>query len=332
MTPEPVRLVLLVGAPRSGTTWLQSMLGSHASVATPQETDLFDRYVRPLTDAWEWQMRGGPEAWPTRRYKGLPGVLTGDEFTGLVQTMVDGALDGIARLGPDASVLLEKSPSHSLCADLVGIYSPDAKVIHVIRDGREVAASLVAAADGWGSGWAPSTLDEAARSWVRHTEGAQRYRALGFDYHEVRYESLVARDVATLRDAYRFCGLVVSDEDSAARYKQHSLDAAEGGGADPILLGGEFAAFATTRTEPEGFSGQGAARGWRESWDVRDRLRFQAVAGDLLEQLGYEPNGHWAAGTPRAVAFKAERAARRSLAAGARRAGRGCQRIARRLA
>jgi hypothetical protein len=331
MTSEPPRLVLLVGAPRSGTTWLQSMLGSHESIATPQETDLFDRYVRPLADAWEWQMRGGPDAWKTRRYKGLPGVLSADEFTGLVRTMVDGMLEAIARLDPGASVLLEKSPSHSLCADLVGVYAPDAKIIHVIRDGREVAASLVAAAETWGSAWAPSTIDGAARSWVRHTEGARRYRSLGFEYHEVRYESLVAHDVPTLRELYEFCGFEVSDDGCAARYKQHSLDAPEATGADPILLGGEFAAFATDRTEPEGFAGQGRARGWRSRWDVRDRLRFQAVAGDLLEQLGYEPNARWASGAPRAMAFKAERAARRGLAAGAHRAGRGCQRLARRI-
>ena len=70
---EP-RLVLLVGAPRSGTTWLQSMLGAHPAAATPQETDLFSRYVTPLADAWSWQLRGGPDAWRKRRFKGLPAV------------------------------------------------------------------------------------------------------------------------------------------------------------------------------------------------------------------------------------------------------------------
>ena len=50
-------LVLLVGAPRSGTTWLQTMLGAHPDVVTPQETDLFSRYLAPLDDAGAHQSR-----------------------------------------------------------------------------------------------------------------------------------------------------------------------------------------------------------------------------------------------------------------------------------
>ncbi|MGZ4688930.1 MAG: sulfotransferase family protein [Acidimicrobiia bacterium] len=331
MTAERMRFVLLVGAPRSGTTWLQSMLGAHAAVTTPQETDLFHRYVRPLTDAWEWQLRGGPEGWRSRRYKGLPGVLTTKEFSALVQGVVDAALDGIARLGPDASVLLEKSPSHSLCADLVAAYAPDTKVIHVVRDGREVAASLVAAAEGWASNWAPATIPDAARSWVRHVEGAQRYRTLGLDYHEVRYEVLTKHDPDVLRRAYEFCGLDVTADECAARYKQHSLEATGDPGADPIRLGGEFAEFAADRTEPEGFAGLGTARGWRSEWDTRDRLRFREIAGDLLVRLGYEPDDQWAASKPRALVYRAESTARRGIASGARRAARRSQEIARRL-
>jgi hypothetical protein len=307
------------------------MLGAHASVATPQETDLFHRYVRPLTDAWDWQLRGGPDAWRTRRYKGLPAVLTNKEFSGLVQGLVDGALEGIARLGPDASVILEKSPSHSLCADLVATYAPDAKVIHVIRDGRDVTASLMAAADGWGSGWAPATLPGAARAWVDHVEGAQQYRSLGFGYHEIRYEALAEHDVDALRCAYAFCGLDVSAEECAARYKQHALETTEAPDSDPIRLGGEFAEFAADRSEPDGFVGQGAVGGWRAHWGTRDRLRFRAVAGDLLERLGYEPDGQWASSTPRAVAFRAESTLKRGLASGARKAAQSSQRIARRL-
>jgi hypothetical protein len=41
-------LVFLVGAPRSGTTWVQLLLSRSSSVVTAQETDLFDVSLRPI--------------------------------------------------------------------------------------------------------------------------------------------------------------------------------------------------------------------------------------------------------------------------------------------
>jgi Sulfotransferase family len=321
------RLVLLVGAPRSGTTWLQSLLGAHPCIATPQETDLFSRYIRPLADAWSWQLRGGPDAWKQRRYKGLPGVLTTEEFAKLVSEVIDSVLDGIARLEPDATVLLEKSPSHSTCADVVAAYAPEVRVIHLVRDGRDVTASLVGAADGWGRGWAPRTIKDAARAWVENVRGAQQYRKLGFVYREVRYEALAEADPEVLRGVYAFCGFDVDVDECARLYKQYGLDAMRDGAEDPIVLGGEFAAYSSDRTEPAGFFGKGGVGGWRDSWSTDDLLLFRSIAGPLLEQLGYEPNGRWAASPSRTFAYKAEVAARRAVAGVARRVGRAGDRV-----
>ncbi len=313
--------MLLVGAPRSGTTWLQSLLGAHPSIATPQETDLFSRYISPLAEAWSWQLRGGPEAWKQRRYKGLPAVLTTDEYVAIVRGVIDSVLDGIARLEPDATVLLEKSPSHSTSADVVAAYAPEVRVIHLVRDGRDVAASLVGAADGWGKGWAPRTIKDAARAWVTNVRGAQQYRKLGFVYREVRYEDLAAADPEVLQGVYAFCGFDVDLDECAGLYKQYGLDVMRAGGDDPIVLGGEFAPYSADRSEPAGFFGPGRVGGWRDSWSPNDLLLFRSIGGPLLEQLGYEQNGKWAASTPRSLTYSAGVAARRAVAAAARRVG-----------
>jgi hypothetical protein len=325
------RLVLLVGAPRSGTTWLQSMLGAHPAVATPQETDLFSRYVQPLADAWDWQLRGGPDAWRERRFKGLPGVLTAEQFRDLVRGVIDTALDGIAKLAPDATVIVEKSPSHSTCANLLATYAPEARVVHLVRDGRDVAASLLAAGGGWGQGWAPRDLKRAARSWVRHVEGADQYRRLGFVSRQVRYEDLAAGDVGTLRTVFELCGLTVDGDECARTYERFALDAMAVGAADPILIGGEFAAAAAERQEPEGFFGAGKSGTWRESWSADDRLLFRSIAGRTLERLGYEPDGRWAASRGRTAGYRVSVATRRVVAGAARRVGRFGERAARRL-
>jgi hypothetical protein len=300
-------------------------------VATPQETDVFSRYIGPLAEAWDWQLRGGPQQWRARRFKGLPGVLTTEQFGDVVRGVIATVIDGVVKLAPEASVIVEKSPSHSRCADLLAQYASQTRVIHLVRDGREVAASLMAAGEGWGSGWAPRDLKRAARSWVQHVQGAQHYRELGFVYRELRYEDLVAGDVATLREAYTLCGLDVDDDECARRLEQFGRDAMAEGAGDPILIGGEFAAAATDRREPTGFFGTGDAAGWRESWDAKDRLLFRAVAGPTLERLGYEPNGRWAASPARSLAYSAGVTARRAVAAAARRAGRVADRMAREL-
>ena len=330
------RLILVVGAPRSGTTWVQSLLGGQPGVVTPQETDLFSRYVRPLHEAWQWQLRGGPDDWSRRRFKGLPGVLTAGEFTAMVRSMVDDVLVAVAAAadveGARAAevVVVEKSPSHSLCADVVAASVPEARVIHVVRDGRDVAASLNAAAAGWGSGWSPATVDAAARSWVEHVRGARRYPELGMAYREVRYETLETSDVGALRDLLAFCGFGVGDAECVRRYETSRFDAMAAGRDDPVTIAGEFAPYAADRAEPDGFFRRGGSGGWRDDWSATDRLAFDAVGGDLLDELGYENGRSWAADERQARVFRATTAARRVVGGAARRIGRLGEQIARR--
>jgi hypothetical protein len=331
MTP----LILVVGAPRSGTTWVQSLLGAQPGVVTPQETDVFTRYIRPLHDAWQWQQRGGPEDWARRRFKGLPGVMTTDEYTALVRGLIDdilGAVIAVAAPGADGAVdmaaVVEKSPAHSTCAEVIATYVPDAKVIHVVRDGRDVAASLNAASAGWGRGWAPRTVDGGAQMWVDHVRGAREYPEMGVAYHEVRYETLVTSDVAALQELFAFCGFAVNAGECERRYEAARFDVMAGGEHDPVTIGGDFAPYAATRTEPEGFFRTGANGGWRAAWSPSDRLEFDRVGGPLLRELGYETDPSWAADARHTRAFHATATARRVVGGAARRIGRIGEQIA----
>ena len=312
------RLVLLVGAPRSGTTWLQSMLASHPNVASPQETDLFARYLEPLTQAWQWQLRGGPPAWARRRYKGLPAVLTTAEYTAIVQDFAAAIVERAAALHDGASVVLEKSPSTSLCAGAIAELTPDAKVVHLVRDGRDVAASLLAASAGWGRWWAPQTVPDAARSWVNHVQGAREARDLGVPYLEVRYEALVAGDVPSLQAVHEQCGIAVSEDECRELYARFSFDRMASGTPPEPLVRGEYAEVAVEWDEPEGFYRRGTVAGWHEEWSTRDRLKFDAVAGDLLVALGYEPDHSWAGDPTRARAYRMEAKASDAVARSAR--------------
>jgi hypothetical protein len=95
-------------------------------------------------------------------------------------------------------------------------------------------------------------------------------------YTESRYEDLVADPEAVTR---RLCGFLdLGYEDGMMRYHER---------------GAEF--IAATR-DPQAFGGLArpvtkGMRDWRTEMEPDDVLRFEAIAGDLLTELGYELTG-----------------------------------------
>ncbi|MFM7270458.1 MAG: sulfotransferase family protein [Actinomycetes bacterium] len=313
MTEVP-RLVLLVGAPRSGTTWLQTMLGAHPDVVTPQETDLFSRYLQPLLNSWAREETGGPERWARRRYKGLHSVLTDDEFTEVGRAMLETIVSRASALRPGSSFVVEKTPAHSQCAEAIARFAPDAVVVHLVRDGRDAAASMVAASTSWGGWWAPRTVARAGVMWRKHVEGARRCAATN-PYLEIRYEDLRRDGASALAPVFAHCGLAVDEATCSGWIEQYSLDRMSAG-EGTIAIGGAFApAAGEHRSEPQGFFGRAARGAWEEVWSTEDRLAFATVAGELLIELAYADDHAWA-GDDRARNRYARRVARQRRVAG----------------
>jgi len=300
MTDPSPRLTMLIGSPRSGTTWLQSMLGAHPAIATPQETDIFTVYVKPQLRAWDvqmgWQRQADDRA---RRAKGLPLLLTEEQFIGRVRGLIDEMTHAAIALKPTASTVLEKSPSHSGCVEEIVRVAPDTSFIHIIRDGRDVAQSLMAAhADGWGRSWAPGSAAQAGRLWQRELRAARRAASAPGGYCEVRYEDLRGPSGPTeLARVFAACGIDVSADGARDLLAAHDLEGmrARGEVSTSILTGGELGGDARSRQEPAGFFRSGGAT-WRDAWSLGDRRAFHAVAGDLLTELGYEQDPSWVGG------------------------------------
>ena len=325
---SPPRLVLLLGAPRSGTTWLQGLLAAHPRVASPQETDVFSRYLRALEDAWAWQHRGTLDDWRRRRFKGLPAVLTTDEFREIGTSLLATTIAHSAALKPGADIVVEKSPAHSVHGDLIEVYAPTAPIVHLVRDGRDVAASLVAAGRTWGHDWAPSTVGAAAAMWSEHVRGARsvvaRAAAVDTPTIEVRYEDLRSRGASLLHDVFTTIGVEITTDEATRLLTDQELGAMSDRGdrSEYILLGGDFAAVAD-RSEPPGFFGTGATTRWHD-WSSQERSAFDAEAGALLAELGYVDDRSWVGNSPRATRRRVDArvdSARRGAARIARAAG-----------
>lgn len=115
----PERPVCIVGAARSGTTILGQLLARHPDVAYWEEP----KYL--------WQYRK-PTAAHDRR--------TSEEATPGVQNYIRARLDRYVERR-DAGRLVEKTPSNCFRIPFVCRVLPDVRIVHLLRDGRDVAFS-----------------------------------------------------------------------------------------------------------------------------------------------------------------------------------------------
>lgn len=184
--------IIIYGAARSGTTYLVQILNKHPEVYVSDETRIF--------------------AWAHDAFR----RLTGDERTSyrlrdelvdyLHRTLPGYIRDFYRQLAPEARWWGDKNPHyahpHNLgCLETIRELYPDAKFLHIIRDGRDVVTS------GLRGVW--TEFESVHQMWTSHLDiGCDFGRALPPDqYFELRYEELIADDPAMARRIFDFLGI-----------------------------------------------------------------------------------------------------------------------------
>jgi protein-tyrosine sulfotransferase len=171
------------GAGRSGTTLLRAMLDAHKNISVGPERKLI-RSICGLRTEWIKGAKTLDEA-------GVTEAIFDDAVRAFISSLMENTGGGAKRIG-------EKTPPNLLYMAYLGKLYPQARFIHVIRDGRAVSASLLR------QQWVNATTGEpliycsspehAGLYWV---EMVQRIRAqadaVPGRYLEVRYEDLVTR-------------------------------------------------------------------------------------------------------------------------------------------
>jgi hypothetical protein len=165
LPPEAVidrlRPIFIVGCGHSGTTLLAAMLDSHSRIlAFPDESSAFSQD--------DWPARAGPLLALARRaeQRGIPRIC-------------------------------EKTPNHVHRIGRILGLMPHARILYVVRDGRDVAHSILRR---YGD------LDSGARRWMRDNRAGLRQSEGEDRVHLLRYEDLVADPAATLAAACAFIG------------------------------------------------------------------------------------------------------------------------------
>jgi hypothetical protein len=263
-----------VGRGRSGTTLLRAMFDSHPDMAVPPESHFVPslglrrgRYEQPegfatpvfLSDLIN---RRGFENWEIdTRILHAEFLSPPLDYPEAIRRLFSlyARLRGKSRYA-------DKTPIYVLHLRTLARLFPEARFVHIIRDGRNVALSLLEAR------LRPERLEEAALLWRRFvSEGRQAGADLGPGrYRELRYEDLVEDPEAQVRSLCTFLGLPF--DDGMLRYYERA----------EAIVGATPHHRNIARAPTKGL------RDWRREMSQRDVALFEALAGDLLAELGYE--------------------------------------------
>ena len=312
----------LVGRAKSGTTWLMRTLDAHPEITCRGEGRFFGR---------DYQLPGSETA--TIPARPLAGALAADtslrswlersvwardrdpdqqlaELTGIA---IDYFLTRTAR-ETGKPIVGDKTPflSADIVREIAQIH-PTAKVVQIVRDGRDVAISAkhhvwnrssetggihqLDAEDletrdayrrdpgGFGAQrsiftgeWLAGTAREWARM-IRQSRGSGR-DLLAERYLEVRYEDMLEDPVDVTRQVVGFLDADTDGSVIEACVDQASFERASRGRG----VGDE---------RPTEFLRNGLAGQWKDVFTAADRVTFDREAGDVLIELGYETDSSW---------------------------------------
>ncbi|MEA2555186.1 MAG: hypothetical protein QOI60_517 [Actinomycetota bacterium] len=264
----------IVGCGRSGTTMLRLVFDAHPDVAMPMESHFIDQ----LANRWGAFAPAGRLDHDAlfhalkrhlRRMQ-IDEAEARRRVTALVNPGVTDVVEAIFRVYADANGKrrwADKTPGYVVTMPLLADLWPDAKFVHLIRDGRDVALSYLDQPFG------PKRVPDAAQLWRRRVSIGRRNGAvLGPSrYLEVRYEEIVADPQARLAELCDFLDL---------RFDPAMLDFHE---RSEAVLPGKLDRWRGL-FEPI----QGGMRDWRTTMPRAMVRRFEAAAGALLSDLDYE--------------------------------------------
>jgi len=201
----------IVGVGRSGTTLLRLMLNSHPNIAIPYESHFITDYLQRVDSYGPLEQRSNLESllhdifseemllgWDHKFdreevIRDIPGPVTlGSVFDGVYRNYA--RAKNKVRWG-DKSDYLDRM-------HLINDIFPNAKFVHIVRDGRDVVNSVLKLP------WGPNDMLGAAQWWHEHVKLAQIVgRVLGKNrYHTIRYEDLIANPRLELTKVCDFIG------------------------------------------------------------------------------------------------------------------------------
>lgn len=286
--PRHKQFIFIIGSPRSGTTWLHSMLGDHPDVASiaPVELTHFSNYLPAIIDRYNLQKKNIASG----INQGLPVIWDDAEFLEFLRSFSDSVYSKVLAHKPHATHIADKHPNYSNYTDVILKVYPNAKFIHMIRDGRDVVISAKSAKVT--ANIMTEDVGEMTRKWVKFIRSSRTVdKARCF---EVKYEDVMAQTGVFLKQIFAFCGLSGDDPVIADIVARNSID------IKPV---------SASNTSINALRNN-KSRLYVEKLTLEERYIFQTIGGDLMKEMGYCDNDDWvyegAADRTKILAIKAK--------------------------
>jgi hypothetical protein len=271
--------LFIVGCARSGTTLVHRMVDAHPQIAITPEMHWITRQFKSrsglvtpeLVSELTGHKRFAQFEIPREEFEGLLGsgeALPYPTFLNRVFGLY-GKIKNKPLVGNKTSGYVRRiSTFHALW--------PEAKFVHIIRDGRDVCLSVLnwnkaERTAGRYASWEEDPVSTTALWWERKVRKAREDGAVlgpGL-YHEMFYEDLVEDPERECKRLCEFLG--VPYQDAMIRFHEGRERVKPGRSAKSAWL-----------------KVTSGLRDWRTEMCTGDVERFEAAAGDLLQELGYE--------------------------------------------
>lgn len=300
-----------VGHSRSGTTWLQRLLDSHPEVLCKGSGMFFGRDAA-LHEGRTTLYAALEDSKPLRVWHGMrPNDWSGPDFdaelAAVMRSFIQATL-GRALAKSGKALVVDRTPHYVSYLDEVHAVFPEARVVHIIRDGRDSAISNLHAV--WNTSrdrGGPVDLDpeelerrdaykedpagylESGRSifteqrikglakrWARTIHKGRKHgrELFGDNYLELRYENLLDDSVRELEKLFGFLEVDRDREMLKKIVEENSFERWSGRKPGEEQIGSFFR--------------KGVAGDWKGVFNERDRRVYDRHAGDVLAELGYE--------------------------------------------
>ena len=278
---ERHRPIFIVCAPRSGSTLLRLILNAHPRIALPPPAWLYE-LIRPYLYSYGDLRKGDNFAalcsdildaptikrWPLEiDVETLQATSREPSFAAAFEQLHV----AFARIG-DKVRWGEKTPRNAFWIDEIKQDFPEAQIVHIVRDGRDMAIDIADSPP-----MRPYSLFMGAKYWNYYVTAIRdsASRLAADDFYEIRYEDLCASPRATLEELCRFLG----EEFDARMLSHHDTSGAQNWAEDP-----QHAKTARPITTDY-------CEMYKSRLPANDIAALEAIFGDLLDVYGYPRSG-----------------------------------------
>ena len=279
-----MQVFFIVGAQKSGTTWLQKSLNSIEGIHCLGEGHFIDKLLMPMAQT-RHEYNQMMQVVHQRVYegKGFYGPVPDQEFLSLMRSWILNIMLRNAKAPQDTILALgDKTPAHSFHIPTLKQLFPRSHFIHVLRDGRDVAVSAFRHRERIQQETNQTSLDINAEApqllakWAGFTRAVRKAESAGIPVQTVRYEAMLENGVTALRGCvdYLLPQNSISDTQIQTAVDANSFQTLSGG------------------REPGNIDGssnlrRGQSGSWRDELNPDLADTFNPEDRELLESLGY---------------------------------------------